>query len=272
MTVAARPGLPPVEDLTARVGTANVKGGLSRHGNGAGHGLGNSVDRMVLAGRRAHDVYGATVLGTQETSRLQVEEGNSRLLWWNVHEGTPNVVRGDAAVGNAVWWRRDVWAGHGSGEVVVHVGHVVSRYVIPEDLHFPWQILEHRTTGARVRVGSFHFPAGRTRSAQAAKRVCASGVAAAFAGNAVPTVWVGDRNTTKVLTDLSHVSHVVDYVGSSELLVTDPVVDKVSKGTVSDHAAVSGAVHIPVPVPVPVPPEFHDCPLCGFTHQVEVRP
>lgn len=257
------------DTLVVRVGTANVKGGRSVTGVPARRAaLGHSVDRMVTAARRAYDVNGASILGTQETAGVQIQDGNKALRYWKVHAGTPNVTyRSGATLGNAVWWRHDLWDRVTVDELAVHVGHVTSRYVIPEDLYFPVVVLRHVETGLALRVGDFHFPAGRTPSAQAAKQRCATAVEGAYRDDPIPTVWVGDRNRADLLSEWDHVEHGVDYVGSPTLRVRARVVDTASVGVVSDHAGVSGEVVLPLPVEPPAL-GLHPCPEpgCGFMH------
>lgn len=242
--------------ITVRVGSANVKGGFSLLSAMRSR-AGNSVDRMVLAARRACDDNGVTILGTQETSSLQVVEGNRRLLHFRVHAATPNDTRRNVGLGNAIWWRSDVWKLVERDELVVEVGKVASRYRIPTKLHFPVVVLKHRETGALIRVLCFHFPAGRTRSAQDAKRRCAQVVEAFAAMSDLPIVVVGDRNRADLLEGFSRREHVVDYVGSPNLTVTKRTVDLGNKGLISDHAGLYATVELPIPDPEPV--------ICGQT-------
>lgn len=237
-------------DVSVQVGTANVKGGFSKSGRDTPGPLGPAVDRMLVALERAQ-TRGATTLSTQEISGAQA---GIQTIGWRVHAATPNAVRHGAGIGNAVWWRSKIWEPVVKGELKVHVGEVRSRYVIPEDLYFPWVDLRHRETGARMIQMSVHYPAGRTGAAQRAKEVCAQAVDdwAEQISAMFPVVVAGDRNSAKLHNAWTPAESGVDFIGSPQQRIgPGGTVDRGSIGLVSDHAGLYAPVLLSAPAPEP---------------------
>lgn len=134
------------EAASFRVAAYNVLGASHTSGKGARKGYASAGARLPGA-MGLLDAHGITVAGLQEFQPPQVSQFLAmRGSAWSVYPGI------EARSDNAIVWRRDVWE-------LLDDRMVGVPYFGGRPVNMPAVLLEHRSSGRRVWVGSYHNPA-----------------------------------------------------------------------------------------------------------------